>query len=173
MVIRPAQPEDASALAALSLEVWLHTYCRPGIPPVFASYALETFTKANLEAQTADPDRHFLVDAVPYAGQDGLRGYLSWCCPTDLPQPNCPKSEIDTLYIRERHKGQGVGSALLKACYQSMAGAGHTAAFLRVNAENREAITFYERKGFETIGETWFGIEGERYLNFVMRKGFV
>ena len=44
------------------------------------------------------------------------------------------------------------------------------AAYLAVNAENKEAVAYYLGKGFETLGESWFEIEGGRYLNFVMQK---
>nr|WP_321483760.1 GNAT family N-acetyltransferase [uncultured Cohaesibacter sp.] len=172
MAIRAAKQEDAAALAALCIEVWLHTYCRPGIPPVFASYALETFTPANMAALISDPDQHLMVDGVDYAGQEGLRGYLRWCCPSKRPLQACPPAEIDTLYVRARHKGQGIGSALLKASYVDMHKAGHDAAYLAVNAENEEAVTYYLGKGFEMLGESWFEIEDGRYRNFVMQKAF-
>ena len=172
MAIRMANKEDAGALAALCIEVWLHTYCRPGIPPVFAAYALETFTPANMAALIADKDQHLLVDGVDYAGQEGLRGYLRWCCPSKRPLPTCPAAEIDTLYVRERHKGQGIGSALLEASYADMRQAGHKEAFLSANAENKEAVSYYLAKGYETLGESWFEIEDGRYLNFVMQKEF-
>ncbi|SFO09691.1 Ribosomal protein S18 acetylase RimI [Cohaesibacter marisflavi] len=172
MAIRVAKQDDAGALAALSIEVWLHTYCRPGIPPVFAAYAQETFTPDNMAALIADKDQHLLVDGVDYAGQEGLRGYLRWSCPSKRPLPACPAAEIDTLYVRERHKGQGIGTTLLEASYADMRKAGHDAAFLVVNAENEEAVSYYLRKGFKTLGESWFEIEDGRYLNFVMQKEF-
>ena len=59
MAIRAAKQEDAAALAALCIEVWLHTYCRPGIPPVFASYALETFTPGQYGRADFRPESAF------------------------------------------------------------------------------------------------------------------
>lgn len=47
-MIRPAIIEDASSLAAISLEVWLNTYIRDGVNAFFADYALEAFTTARL-----------------------------------------------------------------------------------------------------------------------------
>ncbi|WP_316861473.1 N-acetyltransferase [uncultured Cohaesibacter sp.] len=174
-MVREARPEDASALAGLCIEVWLHTYCRPGIPSNFADYALATYSKANLACLIQDPDAHLLVETVDYpdAKQEGLRGLLHWSDKISPPLDRCPAAEIVTLYVRDRHKGQGIGSALLSASYREMQEAGHRSAFLSVNAENVPAAAFYLHLGFEEIGETHFEIDGGRYRNLVLQKDFV
>ncbi|SNY92455.1 Acetyltransferase (GNAT) family protein [Cohaesibacter sp. ES.047] len=132
--IRPACLEDACALSALSIEVWLHTYCRPAIPRIFAAYALEAFGEAAIRDRINDPHHHLLVEWVDYAGESALRGYLAWSDTSSPPLPDCPTCEIVTLYVRERHKGLGIGSALLEASYQAMREAGHVATYLTPNS---------------------------------------
>ena len=39
-MIRRAEERDASSLAAVSIEVWVNTYLRDGVSPVFADYVL-------------------------------------------------------------------------------------------------------------------------------------
>jgi ribosomal protein S18 acetylase RimI-like enzyme len=172
LTLRKARREDASPLAALCIEVWLHTYCRPGIPACFSDYALSTSTRAAMERLIADPDEHLLVDTASHGDQEGLRGYLRWSCKTGKPLKACPAAEIVTLYVRERHKGQGIGSALLAAACAGIRESGERAAFLTPNAENHEAIAFYAHLGWEQIGETMFEIDGQLYPNLVLRKTF-
>lgn len=50
-----AGPTDAANLAALSIEVWLHTYARDGIRQAFSDYVLREFTAERFAAHIADP----------------------------------------------------------------------------------------------------------------------
>jgi diamine N-acetyltransferase len=43
-MIRKAEQRDASSLAVVSIEVWLNTYSREGVVPLFADYVLSEFT---------------------------------------------------------------------------------------------------------------------------------
>ena len=82
MTLRPARPEDASSLAALSLEVWIGTYLRRGINAHFADYVLSEFTPARMEALIHAPDQNIIVSQ----NQDGIDGYIrvSHRCPDPL-----------------------------------------------------------------------------------------
>ncbi|HEY2071787.1 MAG TPA: GNAT family protein [Rhizomicrobium sp.] len=59
--------------------------------------------------------------------------------------------EIGAMYVRNAHRGTGMGDALLKAVFDAAQDEVEQIK-LTVNAENRAAIRLYERHGFRAIG---------------------
>jgi hypothetical protein len=59
--IRPAQPEDAKALAVLATQVWLHTYATEGVTVEIAEYVLSELRPEKFIATLNDPSRHVFV----------------------------------------------------------------------------------------------------------------
>ncbi|EEW60782.1 acetyltransferase, gnat family [Ruegeria sp. TrichCH4B] len=166
MTLRPARPEDASSLAALSLEVWIGTYLRRGINAHFADYVLSEFTPARLEALIQAPDQNIIVSQ----NQDGIDGYIrvSHRCPDPLAGDH--QTEVATLYVQPRHHGKGIGRALLSAGMRAAQEAGAASVWLTTNSENAPAIAFYLAQGFERIGITQFRIEDQAYQNDVFAR---
>ena len=161
--IGPARAEDAPALAALSIEVWLGTYIREGVAPVFADYALRHFTAEAVAGWIAAPEGVFLV-ARDAAGPVGyLR--LEEARPAPVAAPGVSPAEIVTLYVRPRFHGVGLGRALLAAGLEAAQARGLPRPWLAVNSENTGALAFYAACGFVSIGQTVFRIGDGAYPN--------
>lgn len=161
-----AGPTDAANLAALSIEVWLHTYARDGIRQAFSDYVLREFTSARFEAHIADP-RQVIVTCGrgPY-----LLGYLRLDFEAACPTVPGLRGEIATLYVRARHAREGIGTGLLAEASDLCRARGLEAFWLAVNHENAPAIRFYEAQGFRRHGSRDFELEGERHENFIMTR---
>ncbi|QZY04041.1 GNAT family N-acetyltransferase [Halobaculum roseum] len=56
---------------------------------------------------------------------------------------------VYNLFVRERHRGAGVGSRLLATAESSLADAGADVISLEVMADNADAKRFYDRHGYE------------------------
>lgn len=162
MHIRRATHEDASSLAALSIEVWLATYIREGVNAFFADYALNEFTTAKFENLLSNVSETLWVSENTV----GIDGFVQISNGNKAPVAGCSDMEIAKLYVQKRHQGRGVGLALLnKALEQG-------APWLMVNAENAPAVEFYKSQGFTPMGETFFCIQDKKYLNYILaRKG--
>ncbi len=158
--LRPAQASDASALAALSIEVWMGTYLRSGITTFFADFALSHYTPAKFTAAIESPDQNLLVATAP-DGFQGLIGFIQVSQNAPGPVAGCSDTEILHLYVQPRHHGKGLGSALLQTALPGPV-------WLTTNAENTGARAFYRAHGFSEIGETFFEIEDEKYPNTVL-----
>lgn len=156
MNIRRAKTSDASSLAAISIEVWVSTYLRNGVNRFFADYALDAFTSANFEALITDPRETLWVSE----NTGGIDGFARLTADKAAPVSGCSDVELTTLYVQPRHKGKGVGSALLQRTLPFNP-------WLATNAENTPAIGFYLAQGFERVGETHFEIADQAYLNHV------
>lgn len=161
--MRPATLDDASALAALSIEVWLGTYLRAGISGFFADYVLTTFTAAKMADVIADASQHVWVSQ----NDDGIDGFIRLSEDAACPVDGGGSWEIATFYVRHRHHGRGVGSALLGVALQDAGARGAGQVWLATNAQNAPAIRYYLKYGFEQIGQTHFRVQDQAYLNNV------
>lgn len=163
-MIRKAEERDGSSLAAVGIEVWLNTYLRDGIGPMFADYVLSEFTAQKFRNAIADPNLAIWVSE----NRMGIDGYVMVCSTTTPPLANCSALEIATLYVQPRHQSSGRGAALLQCALNHCRSIGGESAWLKVNAENGRAIDFYRRHGFNKIGTTHFVIADQAYENHVM-----
>ncbi|MDE4174710.1 N-acetyltransferase [Phaeobacter sp. PT47_59] len=163
ITLRPAQPSDCAALAALSIEVWTGTYLRDGVNETFAAFVLEAFTPGHFAALLRDPAETLIVSQ----NRVGIDGYIR--ITEGRPSPVGGRhTEISTLYVQPRHHGRGIGEALLRAGLDHCNTKGLGAPWLTTNSENTPAIGFYHRQGFESLGETLFEIDGVGYPNTVL-----
>jgi diamine N-acetyltransferase len=161
-----ASRADAANLAALSIEVWLHTYAREGIRKAFSDYVLREFTAERFADHLCDKKKAI----VKCERGDHLLGYLRM--DFDVPCPTLPEltTEVATLYVRARHARQGIGSGLLAQATDICRARGIAGFWLCVNHENTPAIAFYEAQRFQRNGSDYFELEGERHENFILYR---
>jgi len=164
-MIRKAEERDASSLAAVSIEVWVNTYLRDGVSPLFADYVLAEFTAQRFRNAIGDPDLAIFVSE----NRTGIDGFVKVCSTAAPPLAGCSPLEITTLYVQPRHQSAGRGGALLRHALDHCRRIGGESAWLKVEAENRRAIDFYLRHDFTRIGSTDFVIADQAYENYVMR----
>jgi ribosomal protein S18 acetylase RimI-like enzyme len=165
-MIRAATIADSNNLAALSIQVWLHTYAKHGLRKALSEYALAEFTPQRLAASVADESQVFLVCEE----NDHLVGYLR--LDLNSPSPIAPRTrvEIVRLYVQEHFLGRGIGRSLLEHMYARCRTHGIPDVWLAVNHENLRAIAFYERHCFVRTGSTLFHLENEQHENFIFYK---
>ena len=164
-MIREAEERDASGLAAVSIEVWLTTYVRDGVSPLFADYVLAEFTAQNFRNAIGDPGIAIWVSE----NGTGIDGFVTVCSRATSPPADCSPLEITTLYVRPTRQSGGTGAALLRRALAYCGGLGAVNTWLKVSAENSRAIDFYQRHGFSKIGSTNFEIGDQAYENLVLK----
>ena len=163
--IRRAVTADANCLAALAIQVWLHTYATDGIRPALADYVLTEFTEQRFTERINDPMSVLLVAEI----KQHLVAYallsLHAPCRTSA-QGNV---ELATLYVQAHFAGTGLGSALLKHSQAWLRqGDAQARVWLSVWTHNPRAIDFYRKHQFEQVGTTQFEFGGERHENLVL-----
>ncbi|SEV88534.1 Ribosomal protein S18 acetylase RimI [Aliiroseovarius sediminilitoris] len=163
MDLRKAVKSDASSIAAISIEVWLGTYLKRGVRAFFADYALDEFTTANIEKLISDPKQFILVSE----NDEGIDGFVRVSADSNSPVLGCSDMELSTLYVQPRHHGKGTGTRMLNAAIQYCREKNAESIWLATNESNDPAISFYLTQGFEQVGQTYFRIEDERFLNNV------
>ena len=74
-------------------------------------------------------------------------------------------AHLEALFIDPDHHGKGVGKALLHSAIVE-----HPVITTDVNEANSQALAFYERVGFQTIGRSDFDGQGRPYPILHLRR---
>ena len=125
--LRPVTPRDVAALARAELEL----------------FPDEAWSPEQLAAETAHPDRRYVIAAAGEQAQGELIGYAGIMLAGD---------HADLHTIGARREGQGVGRALLAWCEAAARDGGAQRMLLEVREDNSRARAFYDRAGYEEIG---------------------
>ena len=164
MRVRSGQHTDAANLAALAIQVWLHTYATEGISSTISGYVLSEFTAEKFEARLFDPS--YVVVVAETSGN--LVGYAIVRPGTVCPEHPSAKAELATLYVQEHFAGRGVGSLLLKESELHARQLAGSSLWLTVNSKNSRAIAFYARHAYASIGISYFRLGSQDHANFVL-----
>ncbi|MFB9748808.1 GNAT family N-acetyltransferase [Leifsonia shinshuensis] len=176
VVIRPATPGDAVALASVAA-VTFPLAC----PPHTTEEAKAAFIATVLSAErfgeyTVDPERRLLV-AEDAAGE--VIGYtmVNLGEPADADVRAAlrvrPTAELSKCYVLPGHHGEGVAGRLMEASLAAAAAAGAEGIWLGVNEENARAQRFYGKHGFERVGSKRFLVGDRLEDDWVMERALV
>lgn len=152
LVIRPARPGDAQAIARLDVETWRATY--PGM--LSASYLVglsarrrETGWRMVILREPRD-----VLVAVDPAGE--ILGFGS--CGPSRGERHFP-GEVFTLYVTPDRQNEGIGRRLLIALFRRLVASGLDAAIVWVLRDNPSRF-FYERLGGHQVGHKKIAVGG-------------
>ena len=96
-------------------------------------------------------------------------GYLVLTKP-DLPLADVSKddAEVKRVYLLSRFRGGGVGRRLMQEAEAHARARGSRRLLLGVYNGNKEAISFYEKLGYERVGERSFNVGDNTYHDFIL-----
>jgi ribosomal protein S18 acetylase RimI-like enzyme len=153
--IRRCATNDAPALAALGAKLFAETYGPTHPEPELSRYLARAFSVAGVHDAISDDDvSMFMVEdsvgvpvayaylrsrSEPPSGVDGRRPF-----------------EIVRFYVDSACQGQGVGGALMDACFADAGKRGADVIWLQVWKEAPWAVGFYQRMGFSVVGSAPF-----------------
>ena len=167
-MIRLATAADAAQLAELAA-VTFPLACPPGNSAAdIQSFIDGHLTEQHFAGYLADPDKAILV-----AGD--FQGYTLTVFkePTDPDVVNSitktPSAELSKCYVRAGNHGTGLASELMLATIDLARSRGSAAVWLGVNEHNAKANRFYEKHGFERVGEKRF-LVGDRFEDDFVRE---
>ncbi|WP_291834995.1 GNAT family N-acetyltransferase [Brevundimonas sp.] len=173
-LIRPAQPEDAQALADLGRQTFIDTFvAADGFAIPYPEADLTAFLDASFNADTirtklAEPGAAWWV-----AERDGDLLAFANTGPNTLPHPEgeAGHAELRRLYVSKAAQGLGLGTRLLAISLEWMQANTTGPMWIGVWSGNLKAQKLYEAYGFEKAGEyrypvgSWFDDE------FILRRG--
>ncbi|MGG6461853.1 GNAT family N-acetyltransferase [Solilutibacter silvestris] len=167
MIIRRASAADAETLSALSRD---------------------TFDDTFGHCYTADDLQHYLdttYDPARYAAQLDELGCAAWLLedegravgyvmagPCKLPHADVQPGDMELmrLYVRRGLQNGGHGARLFAQAMDWIAANGPKSCWLGVWSENPGAQRFYQRHGFDKVGEYLYEVGTARDLEFIFRR---
>jgi GNAT superfamily N-acetyltransferase len=164
MLLRPAQPDDALAVARVHVRSWQAAY-RTLLPDDYLDRLRPEDRAQHYDFATRDPQKPRTI----VAEDNGcIYGFATTAPSRDSDLPT--HGELCALYLDPDQWGRGIGAALVTAARGHLAEAGFQYALLWVLAGNLRAERFYRCDGWTTDNhhrtDTLWGITVEevRYL---------
>lgn len=163
VTVRDAVPSDAPMLADLGARTFSDTYADFNTPENVAFYLREYFAEPVVTAELTDPTLKFFVAEV-----DGTpAGYVKLRLLASEPEPTV---SIARIYAAKEWHGRGVGPALMQAIIDAAAQGGFATIRLGVWKKNPRAVAFYQKWGFEIVGEEIFQFGDDPQEDYVMAR---
>lgn len=166
IIYRKAVSADALRLSVLCKQVFIDTYCTEGINNESANFITKEFSVERIEKIIGNNS----INVILATYKDNIVGVAEFEFNKECPANKIIAAELNKLYILERFCGIGIGYNLLKEVENLINLKGESEYWLSVLSVNYRAVTFYERQGFEWIGNFDFKIEFNSYDNKVMFK---
>jgi len=151
VIVRPARPDEAEALARLAA-LTLRAAFERDIPAAHLEpYLASSFTATQAAAELSDPLVRLLV--VEEAGEVG--GYAKLQLgPCPAPVRAAQPIELVRMYLLPERYGRGAGDALMTHTLGEAHALACDVLWLKVWDRNDRAHRFYARWGFRDVGET-------------------
>lgn len=166
--LRRATPADADALSVVGIATFLESYAGVIDGAGLVRHCGEKQSAQAYAAALAAPDQAlWLAEAGP--GRAPV-GYLH-LTPPDLPlETRADDLEIKRIYVLAKLQRSGLGRLMLNSA--ALYAREHKARrlLLGVYKKNERALAFYDRVGFERIGERAFDVGGVTYQDWVLAK---
>ncbi len=159
--LRTAPLAEGKVRRPMYLERWSEHYQDAAAHLIAAAYAGHIDSRINDQYRSAAGARRFLYNIVQYPGCgsfyrpasfsafEAATGRLCGISLASLVAPEC--GHITQICVSPTVRGTGIGHALLRQSLMTLRDMGCHSASLTVTAANEDAVSLYERVGFETV----------------------
>ena len=168
--IRQATLEDAKPLTDLSYTTFWDAFAHhpKNAPDDLAYYMRQAFNVEQITAELQDPKAIFLIAEI----EGEFAGYAKITIGAIEPGITAERPvELNRLYSQQKFLGQGVGQALMDACFERAKRHDHDVMWLGVWEYNPRAQRFYEKNGFKVVGSHTFVLGSDPQTDLLMQRG--
>ena len=169
MVIRRATPEDADPLAAFAEQTFRDTFGADNDPRDMDAYCASAFSLEAQRSHILDPNMDVFIlhdDGGALAGYAQLR----WATVPPTEVVLRPTVELARIYLDEAFHGKGIAAVLVSHLLAAAKLRGSRSAWLTVWQEAPQAIRFWRKHGFQSVGRSIFYIGDDPKEDWVMTQ---
>ncbi|MBH5320992.1 GNAT family N-acetyltransferase [Aurantiacibacter sediminis] len=161
MILRPAKPQDAKALATLGRESFCAKFAHLYDPADLNAFLKEVYSVEAVSGELADPQ---LTHRLAVDDEDTLIGFIKLKDPSGYGKYSDATKPIglQQLYCAPDRTGEGIGAALTDWALAEARARGCDAIQLSVYSDNDGAQRFYQRYGFAKIADIYFMVGNHR-----------
>ncbi|MBK9153936.1 MAG: GNAT family N-acetyltransferase [Chloracidobacterium sp.] len=168
-LIRQAGSADAKLLTDLAYTTFWDAFAHhpKNAPDDLAHYMRQAFSIEQITTELTDEKSVFLIAEIgeKAAGYAKLiTGSIEEGITAERP------IELNRLYSHQEYLGQGVGQALMDACFERARREGHDVMWLGVWEYNPRAQRFYEKNGFSIVGKHTFVLGTDPQTDLLMQR---
>lgn len=165
--IRQCLLDELDILRIIGLETFNETFRPMNSPETMDRYLEESFSSEKLEQELRNTNCKFYF----IYSDSNLAGYIKINFAPAQSDFNDPESvEVERIYVRKGHQGKGLGKLSMDFVFQQAQQKNKSYVWLGVWEKNVNAITFYEKLGFEEAGQHSFRIGNEIQSDLIMKK---
>lgn len=181
VVYRAATDADVPALALLAARTF-PLACPPELPPeAVTGFVSENLSEAAFRGYLEAPGYDVVV-ATPASGPDAAEprpevlAYALLVAGTEMDPAagenvrSEPTTGLSKFYIEPHLRGSGLAPAFLEHLCGLCRDRGDRSLWLGTNVDNAPARAFYDRLGFDVVGERTFDVGGVRCRDVVMER---
>ncbi|MDL5512487.1 GNAT family N-acetyltransferase [Arenibacter sp. M-2] len=166
--IRLANKKDAKSIALLGRTTFSETFAHYfKHKQDLLDYLNTTFSVDKIEKSIEKPNNQFWLASVNRLPVGYAKLKLNSQSEFILSKPVC---QLQKIYVLKDFLSMRIGSKLQRDLLKKAKQLGFKNIWLSVFQENTRAIHFYNKSGFEKIGEHDFQIGKENFRFFVMKK---
>lgn len=166
ITIKAAMLADAEEIALFSRKSFHESFADQNTEENMEKFMLQ-FSVNSLVEEVKNPDNIFITALK----NDVIIGYVKLNKsekPVELANENA--IEIARIYIDKTMTGQGIGNMLMKYSLDLIKNLKADIAWLGVWENNKNAIAFYEKWGFERFGEHIFMLGDDPQTDWLLKK---
>ena len=166
-MIRSATEQDAAALSALAERTFRDAFAADNTAADMDTYCASAFGVDIQSRELLDPATLTLV-----VEDDGsLVGYAQLVLrPAPLSVHAGHPIELKRFYVDKAFHGSSMAPALMRATEESARARGADVVWLGVWERNPRAIRFYQKSGFQEVGEQIFAVGTDPQRDLVMSR---
>lgn len=164
---RDARPDDGPELDAMARAVWLETFGHSGSAEDIALYLAKAYgPDGDLIRHLSDPDHRFRLACADGAIVGYAKLSRPWL-PAQWFGPNA--KQLSQLYVTGEQRGAGVARSLMDWSIASARAENADELLLTVWEHNPRALRFYQKLGFQHIGDYDFPMGAQIDRDLIMR----
>lgn len=160
-------PSHLDELVLISRETFIDAFASQNDPIHFQQYTDRAFASEQILSELENPNSEFYF----LKNNDTTVGYIK--INTGAAQNEYQEDvgmELERIYVLPAYQGKGLGKLVLDEVIDIAIAKAKSYVWLGVWDQNTRAIDFYERHGFERVGEHDFYLGEERQTDYLMKK---
>lgn len=159
-------PDDAALLARIGAETFYHTFRPYNTEQDMQTYLAQSYSLQQITSNLHDPEVHYFLCEK----DDTCVGYIKLVEGTVIEQVGPNLIELEKIYVHHLYFGTEAAKMLMQKALDHALELGFTALYLGVWQENKRALAFYAKHGFETVATRQFRLGDTVCDDFIMMK---
>ncbi len=158
---------EVEGLQKISRLTFYETFAAVNTEENMLRYLEKDLSLERLSEELSNPNSEFYLAYL----ENEVIGYLKINCESAQTEQKTANSiEIERIYVQKEFLGKNIGQLLLEHAFQIAKEKGNENVWLGVWEENKRAIRFYQKFGFEEFDEHIFMLGEDAQTDILMRK---